>query len=135
MIEVDDTTTLADCEMILIDGYPIPELQPVRRGAMYDTRTLGGPLRLWVGYVGDRPVTAAMAYEDDQVVGIYAVATLPSARGHGYGAAITARATMANPALPAVLQASDLGYPVYARLGFTVVARYSLWMKPRQGGA
>ena len=41
------------------------------------------------------------------------VATGPDARGRGYGAAVTARATFADPGQPAVLIASDDGRPVY----------------------
>jgi hypothetical protein len=56
---------------------------------------------------------------------------LPHARGKGYGAAITAHATQVAPHLPAVLQASDSGQPVYHRLGFASVAPYSLWIGRR----
>lgn len=135
LVEAADATTLADFEAVFINGYPLPELQPVQGGALYDTRVLGGRLRLWVGYAGDRAVTTAAAYLDDEVTGIYCVATLPEARGHGYGAAVTAQAALADPARPAVLQASDLGYPIYKRLGFAEVARYDLWVAPRQSAA
>jgi GNAT superfamily N-acetyltransferase len=64
-------------------------------------------------------------------VGIYAVATLPKVRGKGYGAALTARAVQTDATLPAVLQASDDGQPVYLRLGFQIVVRYALWMRQR----
>jgi hypothetical protein len=131
IVEVHDAATLADAERALIDGYPVPEMQPFRLGALWDTRILGGPLRIWVGYAGDRPVTTGMAYVDDRVIGVYVIATLEEARGRGYGAAITARCMTADPAKPAVLQASDLGRPVYRRLGFVELARYTLWFRPR----
>jgi GNAT superfamily N-acetyltransferase len=131
IVEVADAATLADVERVLIDGFPLPELQPVRAGSLFDERVLGGPLRLWVGYLDDRPVTTAGALADEVLNGIYCVATLAEARGRGYGMAITARAVAASPALPAVLQASDLGYRIYQRLGFTEVARYGVWLKPR----
>jgi GNAT superfamily N-acetyltransferase len=98
---------------------------------MYDQRVLGGPLHLWVGYAAGEPVTVAAAQVDERVVGIYAVATLPHARGKGYGRAITAQATQAAPALPAVLQASADGQSVYLRLGFEIVAPYTLWLHER----
>jgi hypothetical protein len=131
LVEVHDAATLADAERVLIEGYPAPELQPFRPGTLWDTRILGGPLRIWVGYVGDLPVTTGMAYADDRVTGVYVIATLEQARGRGYGAAITAQCMSVDPEKPAVLQASDLGQPVYSRLGFVEVARYTLWFRPR----
>src|SRR5437764_2421774 len=131
IVAVHDAATLADAERVLIEGYPAPELQPVRPVALWDTRILGGPLHIWVGYAGERPVTTGMAYVDERVTGVYVIATLEEARGRGYGAAITAHCMAVDPAKPAVLQASDLGQPVYRRLGFVGVARYTLWMRLR----
>jgi hypothetical protein len=64
-------------------------------------------------------------------VGVYAVATLPEARGRGDGAALTWRATTVEPRLPALLQASEIGQPVYEQLGFTALTRLSLWERAR----
>lgn len=131
IVQIDDAATLADAERVVIEGYPAPELQPFRPGAMWDTRILGGPLHIWVGYADGRAVTTGMAYVDERVTGVYVIATLEQARGHGYGAAITARCIAVDPLKPAVLQASDLGQPVYRRLGFVDVAPYTLWVRLR----
>ncbi len=113
----------------MIDGYPVHELRPEDR--LTDARALGGPMRFFVGYLGDEPVTCAASYIGEQEVGIYMVATLPSARGKGYGGAVTAAAVASAPDLPAVLQASGDGQPVYARLGFQTVTPFTLWYKLR----
>lgn len=131
LVEVTDGTTLAAYESVLIDGFPLPELQPVTVGSMFDPGVLGQRYRLWVGYVGDQPVSCASAYLDSGVVGVYFVATRPEARRHGYGAAVTARAAQVDPALPAVLQASELGRPMYERVGFTTVSNFTIWQKER----
>lgn len=133
IVEARDEPTLADFNATFINGYPVPEVQATGVTHLYGQRVLDTPLRLWVGYVGGEPVTVAAAYVDEHVVGIYAVATLPQARGKGYGAAITAHATQVAPALPAVLQASDDGQPMYRRLGFETVAPYTLWIGRRAG--
>ena len=56
------------------------------------------------------------------------VATLESARGRGIGAAVTWAATLADPSLPALLVASDLGRPVYTRMGYLTLSRATVWL-------
>jgi len=58
------------------------------------------------------------------------VAALPAARGRGAGAAVTWAATVCRPDLPAVLVASDDGRPVYERMGFLAVERWTAWLRP-----
>lgn len=135
IVEVGDAGSLHDFEDVLIAGYPVPEVATAPEPRMFDTRILGGPLHLFVGYANDGPVTVAVSYVDGPTVGVYAVATLPTARGRGYGGAITARAVRAAPALPAVLQSSDDGLPIYKRLGFRELASYGLWIRERGAGA
>lgn len=130
IIEAHDEPTLRDFDEAMIHGYPIPELAfPADR--ITDERVLGGPMRYFVGYQDGRPVACAAAYVGESEVGVYMVATLPEARGKGYGAAITAATLAVVPELPAVLQASDLGQPVYRTLGFEDISLYTLWYKPR----
>lgn len=129
--EVTTAAALAEFEWTFVEGFPTPELQPFHTGDLFTPRVLGGRYRLWVGYIHEQPVTCAVSWTSTGVVGIYYVATLPQARRRGYGAAITLTATQAEPALPAVLQASDLGRPVYERIGFVTIAQMSLWIKPR----
>ena len=128
--EAVDAGALDGFAHVLIDGFPIPELQPFRAGSFLDARVLGSALRLWVGATHDRPVASAAAYVAAGVVGVNFVATLPHERRRGYGEAVTWRATMADDALPAVLLASDAGRPVYARMGYLPVTRFSLWVRP-----
>jgi ribosomal protein S18 acetylase RimI-like enzyme len=133
IVEATDASTLLAFDRVMIQGFPINELRAGNQltGRLSDPRALGGPLRFFVGYLGDEPVTCAASLAGEQEVGVYMVATLPQARGKGYGGAVTAVAAASAPDLPAVLQASDDGQPVYLRLGFQRVTPFTLWYKPR----
>jgi len=128
--EVVDRAGLEVFERTIVDGYPMPDMQPYQWGRLYDERVLGGPTRLWVGFVDGQPVATAAAHVAAGVNDVEMIATLEGARGHGYGAAVTWAATTADPSLPAVLIASDLGRPVYERLGYTALTRWTMWLRP-----
>jgi hypothetical protein len=128
--EVVDGPGLEVFERTLVDGYPMPPLQPYKWGCFFDERVLGGPTRFWVGFVDGRPVATAAAHVAAGVNDVEMIATLDGWRGKRYGAALTWAATTADPTLPAVLIASDLGRPVYERLGYTALTRWTLWLRP-----
>lgn len=130
VIEAAAQTALGHWSHVFVAGFPAPEEQGSAR-PLVDARALGGPLRFWVGYVADQPVTCALSCLDGAMAGVHMVATLPTARARGYGAAITSAASAVDPALPTWLVASDAGRRVYERLGYTTVARYTLWRKER----
>ena len=96
----------------------------------------GLPLRNWIANLDGEPVAAAALFVGADVAGIYNVCTVPEARGRGIGAAVTRRrldAAVAQGLELAVLGASDMGYPVYRRLGFREVSRlrsYALSRRP-----
>ncbi len=128
--EVVDEAGLVAFERIFVDGYPEPALQPHRPGALFDVRILGGPTHLFLGTVGGRSVAVAAGHVSAGVNNAELVATMPDARGRGYGAAVTWAATVVDSTLPATLIASDVGRPVYERLGYVAVSRWSLWHRP-----
>jgi GNAT superfamily N-acetyltransferase len=99
------------------------------RERLWDVRVLSDDFRTWLGRVDGRPVTTATAFMDAGYVGIYAVATDAAARGRGYGEAITWAATLCRPDLPATLQASGMGQPVYERMGYGTVATFTVWVR------
>jgi GNAT superfamily N-acetyltransferase len=132
IVEVTTPDELAIAERGFVDWYPLDHFTLAGPGDLFPARSLGGPHRYFLGYEADQPVCVALAYPGDEVIGIYCVATSPDARGKGYGAAITDAAAQTAPQLPAVLQASDMGRPVYERIGFETVGRYDLWTHPRR---
>ena len=99
------------------------------REPFWDARVLSDRYRVWIGRVDGRTVTTATAFMSDGYVGVYAVGTLPEARGRGYGEALTWAATLCRPDLPATLQASEMGAPIYERMGFRTVASFNVWLR------
>jgi GNAT superfamily N-acetyltransferase len=130
--EVHDKEGLRAFERVIVNGFPIAELVGQGPGAAFKVEMLEDERqRLWVGWEGDQPVSAASAFVAAGVNNVTLVATLPEARGRGYGAALTWRATLADPHLPAMLIATDDGRPVYKRLGYLSLFRFTLWARNR----
>jgi len=86
---------------------------------------------LWVGRIDGRPVATAAAWVRGGLVGVEWISARPETRGRGVGAAVTWAATLADPTLPAMLIASDLGQPVYERMGYLRLTRFTLWFRSR----
>ena len=128
--EVTEAQALADFDRAAILGFPLP--------ALGEGSTAFGPgaievddLHIFVGYDGDEPVTTASSHVGARLQHVEFVATRPEWRGRGYGEAITWRATLTDPTLPAALIASDAGRPVYERMGYLPVTRFTLWIGAR----
>ena len=93
----------------------------------------GAPIRLYVGYLGEEPVSTAELTVSEEEVGLYSVATLAAHRRKGYGTAMTLQPLLdakAEGHTLAVLQASADGQGVYARLGFEPMGHYTEYKLP-----
>ncbi len=128
--EVLDPESLAVAERVLVEGYPMPELEPLSPGDLLAPGLLGGPTRVWLSYVDGEPAAVACAHQHAGANLVEYVAALPRARGRGAGAAVTWAAALADPELPAVLIASDDGRPVYESMGFVALERWTVWLRP-----
>lgn len=86
-----------------------------------------------IASVDGRPAACGTVWLTGQTAGIYDVATLPEARGRGLGHAVTAALMeigRERGATHAILHATEMGRPVYERLGFTEVCTVPqyLWL-------
>jgi GNAT superfamily N-acetyltransferase len=130
--EVRDEVGLQAFEAAMVRGFQMPELAGHGLGAAFGAGMLADERqRLWVGWEEDRPVSAAATFVAAGINDVTLVATVPEARGRGYGAALTWRATLVDPALPALLIASAEGRPVYERMGYLALFRFALWSRER----
>lgn len=135
MADVQNENDVQDFKRVLIEGYDMPAT--MAEGWVQSTHGFGigkTPWRLVLGRLNGQPVATNIVLNDAGVVGVYGIAVTPSARGKGIGAAITLK-----PLLDArdregykyaVLFSTEMGTPVYQRIGFRMtdvrINRY-LW--------
>ena len=94
-----------------------------------------GLRRRYLGYWRGKPVGTSVLVLNAGVAGIFAVSTLPEARGHGLGTALTLaplRDGRAAGYRVGTLQASNMGYPIYHRLGFQEVCQFTMFLWANQ---
>ena len=81
----------------------------------------------FVGYVDDEPVASGSGYVGDRLVRVDNIATLETRAAAATGSRSPRPTSPSTSSKPATLIASDLGRPVYERLGFVAhVARHVL---------
>lgn len=133
--EVASEAELDDFKKVFVETYEIPEW--AGQAWVDATRTIGigrTPWRMFVGYLNDEPVATNMLFNGGGVASVYAIATVPSARGKGVGGAITLKplieARDRDGYKYAVLFSTEMGIRVYQRIGFRLtdarINRY-LW--------
>jgi len=112
-------------------GMPAPIVEHFYPPSMlHDER-----LRAFLGWMDGRPVATAFSSRTGDVVGIYSIATVPEARRRGIGAAMTWHLPRdADPGWRlGVLQASEMGRPLYERMGFRLVREFDEYTSPANG--
>jgi GNAT superfamily N-acetyltransferase len=127
-LEIAAATTVADLRDqadLLRDAFGVPQDLADRfaEQQLLDDDTMC----VFVGRVDGEPVSCSLLAISGRTAGVYNVATSPHHRGKGYGAALT-WAVVAEGGrrgcTHAILQASQLGYPVYKRMGFVDLGNY-----------
>lgn len=91
---------------------------------------------VFVGYVAGQPVATSRVARHAHVGDITGVVTRPDLRRRGYGTAMTWTAVAAAVEMGCaafVLTATELGYPVYRKMGFVPVCTLRTYLPP--GGA
>jgi len=82
------------------------------------------------------PVATGFGYTFGGITGVWGIATVPAYRGRGIGSAITwavVHAGRRRGARAAHLWATEMGYPVYRKMGFRHVQNMALWVFERPG--
>jgi ribosomal protein S18 acetylase RimI-like enzyme len=83
-----------------------------------------------IGYHGGRPVCSSHVAFAGGVAGLYNISTADGFRRRGFGTAITLAAMRLARDLgyrTALLQASEMGEPVYRRIGYRTEGEFALY--------
>lgn len=129
---VDDAAGLRDHALVAGRGFGVPE--PVAVAFVGEALWACHGARVYTGYADGQPVTSGFSVQSGETLGIFTIATVPEARGHGFGTAMTARLIADGAAAGctlAALQASKMGRPIYERMGFRLVQEYEVFVERR----
>jgi len=132
-MRVDDEEGLVEWGRVFTEAFEIPDSASDFFTAVIRHLGLGGerPLRHYLGtYEGDAAACASL-FIHEGVAGIYNVATLERFRGRGIGSHLSRQALEEGAAAGcrlAILHATDMGFPVYRKLGFESHCTVSAYM-------
>jgi ribosomal protein S18 acetylase RimI-like enzyme len=94
----------------------------------------GNEVFAYVGYLEGQPVTAAGVWIVDGIQYVAIVATHPDHRRKGYAESVMwhslQEARKATGITRTVLHATEAGFPVYERMGYRSVARFTFYAEP-----
>jgi GNAT superfamily N-acetyltransferase len=91
-------------------------------------------LRLYQARVDGEPASVLCTVDDGGDCGVYLVATLEERRGRGLARRLLQRAlaeARERGCRTSTLQATKVGYPVYARLGYETICALEMWERRR----
>lgn len=121
IVTVRDEQGVRDYAHVIVHGFGFPQDWTGIAGDFLAGLGVDVPFRSYLAYWQGKPVSSGAVFFGEEVAGIYNVATVPEARGKGFGAAVTLA-----PLLEArrmgyrvgILQSSAMGLPVYKKMGF-----------------
>jgi GNAT superfamily N-acetyltransferase len=128
---VTDLGGLVDHRRTASAGFGLPE--DVADMVMHEDLLSRPDCTMYVGYTDGMPVTTGVGIRTGRTIGVYNIATAEASRRQGLGAAMTARVAADGRVAGcdvAVLQASDMGRPIYERLGYRTVVEYDGYIDP-----
>lgn len=129
---VTDRSGLDGCATVISEAYEM-DVDVTRRLIPLGLVTRDG-WATFVGYAGGEPAATATVAETDGIAGITFVGTRPSFRKRGFAEAVTWRAIAEGASRgcsAASLEASEMGFPIYQRMGFRHVTGFKTFVLPK----
>ena len=126
-----DGAGIRDHVVAAADGFEMP--REWLEAIMTDRMLKLPDVTVYVGHSDGAPVVSGMGVRTGRTIGVYNIATVPAARRRGFGAAMTQRIVDDGAAAGcdvAVLQATEMGRPIYERLGYRLVVEYDGYVDP-----
>jgi hypothetical protein len=125
-LEIREATDMAGLEAFAAAILPAYDMPPSFSEFFTIAHKTSGffpdfPVRIFYGIHEGRPVSGSMVFYDKEVAAIQCVGTLSEARSKGFASAVVIECLHAahhEGYRYAVLHASEMGFPIYARLGF-----------------
>ena len=133
LVQVSTAAEVYEFEAVSVRGFG-SEDDSIEPGTFHPPTVLADErMHLFLARLDGVAVAAAMGYRSDNVVGVFGVTTIASARRRGYGTAVTRAAMLVDTELPSILAPSVMGETLYRRLGFDRVGELSIWSKAGPG--
>ena len=134
--DADDIDTYVDLlmrEMQHSHGVASTDARAIRRRHLLGKLGKDPDSRRFVAWLDGQPVATSRLSMAGGAAGLYTVVTMPEARGRGIGRAMTLRAFHAGRDAGmriGTLQATDMGFRIYRKLGFEELFRYRMMVRP-----
>ncbi|MEA2483019.1 MAG: hypothetical protein QOC55_966 [Thermoleophilaceae bacterium] len=129
--QASDATGIEDHIRAAARGFEMAE--DLIRAIVVPTLLDRDDVAVYVGYADGEPVATGLGFRTGSTIGVYNIATVEGSRGRGYGGAMTRRVIADGVAAGcdvAILQSSEMGFPIYKRLGFRTVVEYMGYVEP-----
>jgi len=131
IVSVEDDVTLWEWIHTASIGFGAPHETESIWFDLFNYVACGPPFYTYLALLDGKAVGTSQLFRSAGVAGIYNVSCIPEARGMGVGAAITRKVLLEARKLGyrvGVLQASQMGYKVYKRLGFEDFGNLSVFL-------
>jgi hypothetical protein len=129
--EVKDNKTLKTwCRVVGISFSIQEQMQPSFYEWYSREMEMKQPFKFFLGRLNGKPIATSVYYLGEGVCGLYWVGTLPEERNKGIGFSMTQKTLLEAKKLgyrAGILQASEMGKPVYLKLGFKEYIKISTY--------
>ncbi len=127
ILEVTDEETFRTFSDVLCEGFGMPAFDEFAQMFIDAGTGDDGSIASFLGLLDGEPIATSRTILDNGLAGVYTVATLAQARGKGLGRALTLAACLYGKERGyrlGTLQSSDMGHPVYLKMGFWDVCEF-----------